>query len=132
MDVEVRHFLSAAPADVGKQAIALLDRAGVASDLADGADEAGDLLRRSLFREIVPRHVGALRNDQDVQRRQRVDVVERQAVLCFQHGSVGNVTPKDLREDIVAVVGLLGVDGHGLGLTPLDRLASLATTKSDE
>ena len=43
VDVEVRHFLAAVRADIGEQPIAGRDQPCVARDLADGADEAGDL-----------------------------------------------------------------------------------------
>ena len=54
VDVEVRHFLAAALADVGEQPIALGDQPGIARDLADGADEAGDLRVRRLARRNRP------------------------------------------------------------------------------
>ena len=43
VDVEMADFLARSLAGVGEQAIALDDHFGVARDLADGADEAGDL-----------------------------------------------------------------------------------------
>ena len=43
MHVEVRHFLPAMRADIGEQAIAGFDRARFARDMADRADETGDL-----------------------------------------------------------------------------------------
>src|SRR4051794_14911838 len=76
MDVEVRHFLSAVPADIGEQAIARRDQALFARDEPDGTDEAGNLCVGRLGREIVPRDVGTSGNDQDMDRCLRVNVVE--------------------------------------------------------
>ena len=45
-------------------------------------------------------------------RRERVDVVEGEAVLGLHHGLVGHVAAQDPREDIAVVIGLLGIDGH--------------------
>src|SRR6218665_352858 len=43
MDMQVRHFLPAMRADIGEQAVARRDQPLVPRDLADRADEAGDL-----------------------------------------------------------------------------------------
>ena len=55
MDVEVRHFLAAVRAGIGEQAIAGRDQPRLARDLADGADEAGDLRVRGLAPRNRPR-----------------------------------------------------------------------------
>ena len=52
--VEVRHFLASAHSDVGENAIPLRDESLFPGNSAHGADEAGDLLVGSPFREIVP------------------------------------------------------------------------------
>ena len=44
VDVEVRHFLAGALADVGEQPVAPRDQPGVARHLADGADDSGGLM----------------------------------------------------------------------------------------
>ena len=56
-------------------------------------------------------------------RRQRVDVMEGEAVLGFHHRLVGDFAAQDFGEDILVVIRLLGVDRHGFRLSPLDRLA---------
>ena len=53
-DVEVGHFLPRSLADVRQQSIALDDHFSLARDMADGADEAGNLGVRGGFRKIVP------------------------------------------------------------------------------
>src|SRR3546814_968680 len=75
-----------------------------ARDLADGADEAGDLLVGRSCGEIVPRHIGALGDHEDVGRRLRVDIVERQRVRVFVDPVRRNLAAQDLREDILIVI----------------------------
>ena len=70
-------------ADIGEQPVARVDQPRLARDLADGADEPGDLRLRSHGGEIVPRDVGALGDDQDVDRGQRIDVVEGERMLVL-------------------------------------------------
>src|SRR3546814_8876276 len=83
VDVEVGDFLMAVEPDVGEQAIAGGDEALIARDLADGADEACDFFGARALREIVPAHIGAPGDDEDVQRRLRVDVVKGQGVFVL-------------------------------------------------
>lgn len=54
VDVQVRHLLSRIRPDIGKQAIAGFDRARFARDMADRADETGDLRLAGTRCEIVP------------------------------------------------------------------------------
>src|SRR5262245_1316029 len=132
MDMEVRHFLAAALSAVRKDAIALAVRPGHPRHLADRPYEIADFRVRCLGSEIVPTDIMALGDHQHMDWRQRVDVVESKAVLGLHHGIVWNLAAEDLGEDILVVIGLLGIDRHMGRLSPLDRLAPLATTKSDE
>src|SRR3954451_1050723 len=74
VDVEVGHLLAAMRADIGEQAVAGRDQRLVAGDPAHRADEACDLGVARMFGEIVPRDVAPLRDDEDVDRRLRIDV----------------------------------------------------------
>src|SRR5688572_30604021 len=73
VDVQVRHFLAAALADVAEDPVAL----GVGTDhprhLADSAGHGRELGVPSLRGEVVPADIRAFWDDQDVDRRQRVD-----------------------------------------------------------
>ena len=95
VDVEMGDLLAGALADIAEQPIALDDELLVARDLADGADEAGDFLIRGFGRKIVPGDVGPLGNDQDVDRRKRVDVVEGERPLVLIDLLAGKLSAKD-------------------------------------
>ena len=112
MDVKVRDFLARVRSGVGEQAIARLDQSEVARDLADGADEPGDLRVGCPRGEIVPRNIRALRDHQDVGRRKRIDVVERKRVLVLIDSLRRNLAAQDPREDVAVVIGLGRVDRH--------------------
>ena len=53
VQVEVGHLLVRVGPVVGEDAVAGRDRAQISGDLADGAEEAGDLLGRGVLREVV-------------------------------------------------------------------------------
>src|SRR3546814_14779253 len=71
MDVEMGHLLVAVRPGIGEQATARRDQPRRARDLADGADEAGNLLVGRSCGEIVPRHIGAPGDHEDVGTRLR-------------------------------------------------------------
>src|SRR3546814_4156266 len=77
MYVKMRDFLVAVEPDVGEHAITRRDEPLIARDLADRADQRGNFFVAAAFRKIVPADIGALGNDEDMDRRLRVDVVER-------------------------------------------------------
>ena len=75
-------------------------------------------------------------------RRQRVDVVEGERVLVLVDLLARQLAAQDLGEDVAVVIGLGGVDRHGMtvaasarqaiarrGLNRLDRERRLATTE---
>jgi len=98
--MKVRHLLAGMRADIGEQPIAGRDQPLSARDLADGADEARNLLGRGTGREIVPRDIGSLGDDEDVDRRLRRDVVKGQRVIVFVDGPGRNL-PRRTRAKIL-------------------------------
>src|SRR5688500_10245824 len=112
MDMEMRHFLAAVATDIGKEAVAGLDKSLVPSDPADGPDEAGNLLGSSTLRKIVPRDVAALGDDEDVDRRRRIDVVEGERMLVLMNLPARQLATQDPGEDVGIVIGTCSVDRH--------------------
>src|SRR5687768_14766643 len=112
VDMEVRHFLARPLADVGQQAVTLDHHPRFAGDMADGADETGHLGVAGAFREIVPRHVRSLGDHQDVDRRQRIYVVEGERVLVLIDLLAGQLAAEDFREHVAVVIRLRRVDRH--------------------
>ena len=76
VNVEMRDFLMRIRAGIGENAVAGRHEPKFVRDLADGAEEAGDQIRRRLRREVGHRHIIALRDHQNMDRRLRVDVME--------------------------------------------------------
>src|SRR3546814_866892 len=113
MDVEVRDFLMAVEAGVGEQTVAGGDEPLVARDLAHRADETRDLGLAAPRGEIVPAHIGALGDHEDMQGRLRVDVVERERILVLVNRLRRQFAAQDAREDIAVVIGKRRVDRHG-------------------
>src|SRR5690349_6368952 len=105
MDVEMRHLLPGVHPGIGEEAVAGLDQTRVAGDPADGADEAGDLAFRGPAGEIVPRHVSALGDDEDVDRLLRLDVVEGERMLVLMDLAARYLAAQDAGEDIGLVIG---------------------------
>jgi hypothetical protein len=105
VDVEMRHLLVGVAAVVGEDAVAGGVGAELARRLADRAEEAGDLLRRRPGGEVVHRDVLALGDDEHVDRRERVDVAERQRVLALVHLVARQFAAQDSREHVAVVVG---------------------------
>src|SRR5205814_6274263 len=58
--MKMRHLLMGRHSGIGEDAIAALGHSLFPGDLADGADQRGNLLRRGVLREIVERDVFAL------------------------------------------------------------------------
>ena len=85
VDMEVRDLLSRIHADVAEQTIAAGHERLVAGNLAHSPHESGDLLGWRALRKIVPRDVASLGNDQNVDWRQRINVMEGQGVLVLVH-----------------------------------------------
>src|SRR5436853_303183 len=74
-------------------------------DMADGAHQRGNLLRRGVLRKIVERDVFALGDRQHMSRALRADVVESEDVRILVDLVAGDLAAQDAGEDIVAVVG---------------------------
>src|SRR3546814_4396977 len=110
MDVEVRDFLMAVEAGVGEQTVAGGDEPLVARNLAHRADETRDLGLAAPRGEIVPAHIGALGDHEDMQGRLRVDVVERERILVLVNRLRRQFAAQDAREDIAVVIGKRRVD----------------------
>src|SRR5271165_2058682 len=100
-------------ARVGQKAIARRLKTQILGDLADGADKAGDLVLTGLGAEVGKRAVGALRNDQDMYRRLRGDVVERECERVLIDFLARDFATQDPREDVLAVIGWQAADRHG-------------------
>src|SRR5438046_5722898 len=111
---------------IGDNSLAVLHEFLFARDLADGADQRRDLFVRSLLGEIVPGDVRPLWNDEDVGRRQRMEVVEGEHLLVLIDGVRRNLSAQDSREDIAVVIRCCRIDWHFT--TPLDRAHPLVTT----
>src|SRR5215813_5639996 len=69
MQVEVWHFLVPVAAAVGEDAVTGLGEALFARDPTRSPEQCRELVILALGREIVERHVGALRDYEDVYRR---------------------------------------------------------------
>src|SRR5690606_16347384 len=103
---------SAMAADVGQQAIARFDQPVLARNLPHRAYETCDLIGLGARGEIVPTDPLTLGYDENVHRRLRRDVVEGQRPFVFVGLFAGNLPAQDLREHVVPVVSLVGIDRH--------------------
>src|SRR3954452_18446234 len=100
MGVEVRYYLAGVQPDVGEHTVALAHEPGVARDLADRADKAGDLRVRRPLRKIVPRDVRSLGDHQYVRRRERVDVVQGERIFVLVDRLRRDLPAQDAGEDV--------------------------------
>src|SRR5690606_18720838 len=112
VDMEVRYFLAAIGSDVRQQPVTWLDQALLARDMANRADEAGDLFRARPRGKIVPAHVSTLRDHQHVHRRLRCDIVEGERPLVLVDLLARDISAQDFSEYVVGIVRLRGVDRH--------------------
>jgi len=70
----------------------------------NGLHETG-LLRSACVRgKVIKAHIRALRDDQHMHRRLRMDVVERQSVIVLEHCLIRDFTAQNLGKDILVVV----------------------------
>src|SRR4029453_709912 len=90
----------------------MLDQPGVAGDRADSPYEPRDLRVRRTLGKVVPRNIGSLGDDENVSRRERVDVVEREYLVVFVDSVRRNLVAQDSREDVALVVRLGRIDRH--------------------
>src|SRR5687768_4442084 len=87
--------------------------------MADGANEAGNLRLGRALGEIVPRDIGAPGNDEDVDRRLRIDVVKGERMLVLIDLPALYLAAQDAGEDVGLVIWQSGVDRHADLLAPL-------------
>src|SRR6185437_10497372 len=104
MDVEVEYRLAAHRAVVGDQAIAWRIESQLMSHLSDRAPETRDQLGRCRRREIGIGYVLAFGHDQDVDGRQRTNVMEGERELVLVDFPARQLAAQDAGEDVVAVV----------------------------
>ena len=85
-------------------------RPRAAADLTDRPGEIRQFGVAGLRREVIKVHVGALGDDQHMDRCPRGDVVEGKAVLGLKHLAAGDFAPEDPGENVGVVVAV----GHAL------------------
>src|SRR5260370_38577781 len=102
---------------IGGGAVAGLDDALLMRDPADRPDESGQLGCRRVRGKIVDRDVFALGDDDDMNRRLRVDVAKGEDMLVLIDFAARQFAAQDAGEDVIAVVG------HG-GHNELNLLAT--------
>ena len=105
MEVEVGNFLVAVPALIGEDAAARLGDAELRRYRADRAHEADEFRIARLFGEFDVGYVGPFRDHKHMDRRLRGDVAKGERVVVFINFIAGNLTPEDLRKDVLIVIG---------------------------
>ncbi len=108
MEVDVKHRLPRAFAVVDDEAVAVGVEAEVVGE-GGGADEGFAHRHCVGFGEVVERGDVASRDDEDVRRRLRVDVVEGDRVGVFEDFLRGDLAVGDAAEQAVSVAGHAGI-----------------------
>ena len=104
MHVEMRHFLAAIDARIGDCAEPAAGQALLLGDSGHRAPEGGDLLRLRVGAEIRDVGISPLRDHEDMHRRLRVNILERQHMVVLVNRRIGDIAAQDLREYIIVVV----------------------------
>src|SRR4051794_4968652 len=112
MNVEMGHFLAAMATHVGEQSVPRRFQLKITRDLADRARKADNFLRAGSSAEVGKRAIGALWNDQDMDRRLRAYVMESQGPLVFIDLLARNLAAQDASKNVLVVVRRQSTDRH--------------------
>ena len=107
--MQVLHLLVPVVAAIRDHAIAGGRDARHARDHADGAHERGLLGVAGLLVEVVPGHVGAARDHEDVDRRLRLDVVEGEDMRVLVDLPARDLPAQDVWQELMRREGISGV-----------------------
>src|SRR4051794_25956046 len=104
MEMDVEDRLAGGLAVVDDDAVAVVFEVQVAGDLRDAVEGQADYARLALI-ERVERGDVAARDDEDVRRRLRVDVVEGDGDVVLEHLLRGDLAGHDAAEEATVISG---------------------------